>query len=1005
MLKRFLFFTALFLLHISAFCTSFQGFDKKEDSIIRQIERTDESFRILDLQFELGELYLESGEISKSDSVIAHISQKVNQYPSPENFRTNRILGKYYRLLGMYLIEKSEYQKAVETLEQAISVFKKMEEEDAEQKIIELKNSVGRVYIVSYQLSKAKKHYEELLSYLKTVKPSQIDSLELSTIYNNIGVIHFYEGNMDEAYRSYDMSRTYAIMSGYPENVNVGRALYNMGLVRDMKGLLVDALYFYKKALDIYKDIYGEYHQHIAEIYGAFGNIHLKRLELEKARYYFRKDLEISRQIYGDEHLEAAWGYENIGRVFQEEGKDSIAKEMFLKALNIRERVYQQPHMEISSLLLSLSQIEQDTKLSVQIAEKAYETEKKVSPNATFWKWEILLNLIEKNTEAGDYDKAEFYLKKAESVGNQIMPSLPHPLHVNTFIAGAKLFNKINKYSKSLDYTVNALQSSLRKGAKWSKKDIIKPGQIQYISEYLSAITFYTELVFEKAGDEDKIEELIQTSNIFKSVVDVIRVHQKRRTSDDFSLQHSILYKNFYEAALKTYVCLWTKTKDISYLNSAFEYAERIKNNHSMELLNGMDVHKISNLPETTLRKEYKLKKDILYYKTVADEGNEAQQKMASENLYRLFKEEQKFYSNLKKVHPEYYNAKYNFRPLSLKNVQSNLSGKEAVWLSVFIGKKEYLFVITDKKAEISILKEKAYEPVIRTLLEDGVSKFIVIPDFSVKWVNLEAFRYKNKYLIEHLSFIYNTSLNNYFRKNREKTLINRKVLAVAPVNFESFQLPPLKFSKKEADEIKRFFTVKTLLKQDATIQEFKKNLLSFGALHISSHISYNSENPLKSKLYLSSENGEEDGILYAHDIFGTPMRTHLVTLSACDSKGTGHELIGIYGFADAFSYNGCENILMTLWNVEDKTMYQITSSFYKYLSKGYSKEEAIRQAKIDFIHSSDKYKSDQFYWAGIILQGDSEDLKLATPVLSEYWWAIALLIFFGILGVRRLSW
>src|SRR5690554_5745351 len=107
-----------------------------------------------------------------------------------------------------------------------------------------------------------------------------------------------------------------------------------------------------------------------------------------------------------------------------------------------------------------------------------------------------------------------------------------------------------------------------------------------------------------------------------------LQTHQKRRTSDDFSKGHSNLYQNFYNIGLKTFFHLWDKTQNKKYIQLAFEYSERIKNNHSIELLNGLDAHKISNIPETTLRKEYKLKKDILYYQSLVTDGNNQQQQM-----------------------------------------------------------------------------------------------------------------------------------------------------------------------------------------------------------------------------------------------------------------------------------------------------------------------------------------------------------------------------------------
>src|SRR5690606_2889883 len=119
---------------------------------------------------------------------------------------------------------------------------------------------------------------------LPKIRPSLIDSLQLSNIYNNIGVIHFYEGEWDEAYSHYDKSRTVAIMSRNANSVNVGRALYNMGLVKEEKGFFIDAQKLYEQALAVYTKSVGKEHQHLAEVYGSLGNIHLTRYELSQAQ-------------------------------------------------------------------------------------------------------------------------------------------------------------------------------------------------------------------------------------------------------------------------------------------------------------------------------------------------------------------------------------------------------------------------------------------------------------------------------------------------------------------------------------------------------------------------------------------------------------------------------------------------------------------------------------------------------------------------------------------------
>ncbi|MDH5744566.1 MAG: CHAT domain-containing protein, partial [Candidatus Aminicenantes bacterium] len=56
------------------------------------------------------------------------------------------------------------------------------------------------------------------------------------------------------------------------------------------------------------------------------------------------------------------------------------------------------------------------------------------------------------------------------------------------------------------------------------------------------------------------------------------------------------------------------------------------------------------------------------------------------------------------------------------------------------------------------------------------------------------------------------------------------------------------------------------------------------------------------------------------------------------------------------------------LWEVNDKSTAKFMSYFYKYLSVGNSKSQALRMAKIKMLKSE---YSHPFYWASFVLYGD----------------------------------
>jgi CHAT domain-containing protein len=124
-----------------------------------------------------------------------------------------------------------------------------------------------------------------------------------------------------------------------------------------------------------------------------------------------------------------------------------------------------------------------------------------------------------------------------------------------------------------------------------------------------------------------------------------------------------------------------------------------------------------------------------------------------------------------------------------------------------------------------------------------------------------------------------------------------------------------------------------------------------------------------------------------------------LVVLSACEA-GNGRLVKGegVISLARAFAYAGCHNVLTTLWKAEDQATAFIATSVHEYLRQGYRKDEALRQAKLDYL-AQDLHpvlKSPR-YWANFIFIGDPSPIYQPTA-----WWlyvlagslALALVVF-----------
>ena len=75
-----------------------------------------------------------------------------------------------------------------------------------------------------------------------------------------------------------------------------------------------------------------------------------------------------------------------------------------------------------------------------------------------------------------------------------------------------------------------------------------------------------------------------------------------------------------------------------------------------------------------------------------------------------------------------------------------------------------------------------------------------------------------------------------------------------------------------------------------------------------------------------------------------------MVVLSSCNT-GTGllYSGEGILSLARGFIYSGSQSVVMSMWEIEDKSGTDIVELFYKNIRKGYSKSVALKEQGPNF--------------------------------------------------------
>jgi tetratricopeptide (TPR) repeat protein len=911
---------------------------------------------------------------------------------------------------GIVLMAQGQLTPALKHFQQALSICDKLGEKGLKKKA-NVKINEGKAYTQLNYLDKAIASYQTALDIFRDIPQHQLDTSQLSLVYNNTGAVYFYENKLDKAQEYYDKARTLAVMKYGKDHPSVGQALYNIGLVRETKGYYTDAIYFYEQALSIYKKRFGEHHQLIAEAYGGLGSAYLNRKEPDRAIYYFEKDLVTVRQLYGNDHPDMAWGYESLGWAYLRLQKQDTAISLLQTSLALRKQAYNGPHTEIADNLLLLAEAYNNSEMSISLTLQALEMEESVTTSPTFTKANALLLLSEWSEQSGKLSDALRWTDSSLTILGKLVIDGKHPNLAQARLRKSALHLKMDELEMAYTWADKAMEATTEPSFTGNKRNNDITAHFLFEQEYLQCLiakATIQQAYFDQTKDIVHRERIL---SIAQSALPVIARIQYMQTSEDAGLATDSLFSKVYQTGMIQALALFQHYKRDKYLETAFAFAERIKNGSLSNAMRSLDLLGVANIPESTIRRDYQLKKDIRYIKSMMENTDDQTEEYRSlqETLHHLYAEQERFFQNMRRFHPEYFKMKYHTDPVKREHLQEKILGKNNLMM--------HLTKIDDQIVVWAIGKNifqcKQFDSgnwnLENIFSEIGklpnIQNIIWIPDASLENIYPESVKIDGQYMLEKYSFIYNSSASLYARKPLHDKAFNQQILAFAPVTFNIFGLPDLRHSEEEVKEINKYMDIEPYLKEKATKKQFMSELNDHSVIHLATHAAMNQMSPMKSALYFYPSGQKDSAVVFAHELFGQPMRAQLVTLSACRTTEQGGLLEGASGIAAAFAYNGCRNILMSLWDVDDKATKEIMTGFYRYLAEGKDKAAALRLSKLDYLKNTDRYGKDPKYWAGIILAGDHQPFHLGKSKWAIYWWIPALLAFIAAILYNRRWW
>lgn len=258
-------------------------------------------------------------------------------------------------------------------------------------------------------------------------------------------------------------------------------------------------------------------------------------------------------------------------------------------------------------------------------------------------------------------------------------------------------------------------------------------------------------------------------------------------------------------------------------------------------------------------------------------------------------------------------------------------------------------------------------------IIPDGLLNFIPFEALLNEETNTSTFS-KMPFVVTNQKIGYNSSIFLYL--NNVNKPENNTVLGVFPV-FENTK-ETLTYSINEAKAIESEMKSHILMRTEATKANFNKKASNYGILHLSTHASSGDfVNPSNLSFY--------DDTLFLNELYSLDLNTNLVVLSACETGiGKLYKGEGAMSIARGFQYAGAQNLLFSLWQINDLSTSQIMQKFYKNFNKHHSAFFANNESKVDYLknESISNAKKSPYYWSafvyyGEILQPNSKNLLI----------------------------
>jgi tetratricopeptide (TPR) repeat protein len=370
----------------------------------------------VDTLSDLAMLYQKTGryaEAEQRDKQALWIRQKILGSEHPDTARSLSNLGELYEAKG-------DYDEAKQRLQEALRIFQKMLGPEHPDTATGLNNLAGLYWTINEY-----KNAEPLMRRALAIDEASFgpDHPNVARDHNNLGMMYRTMGNynkaqpllqqalrIEEKFLGKDhpdlatgldnLAELYKEMGNYPkaeqllqealrirqkvlprEHPFVAQSLNDLAELYEQTQEYAKAECRLKEALRIYRKDLGEEHPDTVTSLNNLATLYLETGRYVEAEPLLQEVLQVRQKVLGSEHPDTAHSLNNLAELYKRMGQYAKAEPLFQKALRIYQNVLGLEHLETAQSLSNLAYLKLDTgenQEAERLSQLAYEANRKV---------------------------------------------------------------------------------------------------------------------------------------------------------------------------------------------------------------------------------------------------------------------------------------------------------------------------------------------------------------------------------------------------------------------------------------------------------------------------------------------------------------------------------------------------------------------------------------------------------------------------------------------------